>query len=820
MNRIKAKGAVLIMTMMAICLSFMMMYVLVQTTGIGLYNAASFYDREAALQAAQSGLDYAVTRLQSNYGWRGDSNCKYWNGTSEYPYKTYGSLAKGILVGESNGNVVGIFRTNSNSISAFRIKFSFEDNSLATYEKVTRNRFGLPGTSSYMPKYEIKSPYVSVNNLLGSLPAAIYRSTDTGKGVDLDPAKVEIATEPAENAAVVCHVQPQRVYLVVEGMSGKALRDCKSLDDANRIANSGNGLIKRYIETFYSSNAQINDDSAAFAAGNLSFHVNDKVFASTYLRKLTSDVSQLNDPCNVPVAGSLRSNSGTISVDGGVLNTFNGKLVHSEGHASVYKPDTTTYKFINPEGKEQEYQFLHTADEIVNSPVDKIAWDNVAKASSSGDNITAGFYQWRRVPGSTEKDPRYYLRYYPDGYVLDDKDRPMPKNSGNFQIAVAGKPQNFGDNVIIDGKSVSKMSLGPADKIKFMVDESGAITEPTFSILGNLYCNGNFTVGSAVDEVKPCPRFQIFPKDSASGTKENGVLTADGNIYIASSLYGSGAVVTKNDVTFMGGSIVESGNCGVAIYGNNVTLKSLEGVVASSPSGQLLDYDLLQGSPPLDNLPLDFGPDGWGPELISKLDALWCESAPAPPDIDSIRIMLVSFFKEQLNVNIGFDKQSFEFYKSTCLDELKFNFDIRIKSLESGSTIDTYHFYCNTKSGTCEVSQGGTPVTAIIVPKEAIYQNAGGLDTSALNLVQQQHVKMFGTMCYGDQVFSGVVYAKNNFVTDLGSKFNLTVTGAVRAEKGSIDITCKSANVAYDESYLRLLLPTYSRLNCKLWNCW
>ncbi len=811
----KTKGAVLLMTMMAMCLTFMMVYVLVQTTGIGLYNTTSFYDRETALQAAQSGLDYAVTRLQSNYGWRGDSNCKYWNGTDETADKSYGSLTNGFLVGESNGNVVGIIRGKTDTISAFRIKFSYEDNSSATYDRVVRSRFGLPATNDYMPKYEIKSPYVSVNNLLGSGDIAIYRAKDTGKGVDLDPTKLEFAADSTEEKSVVCHVKPQHVYLVVEGFAGKALRDCDNLDEANSIANLGEGLTKRYIEAFYNSNAQIYDDSSAFAAGNVTFNVQDKVFASTYMRKLTSDVSELDDPSNIPVPGSLRSNSGTIFVKGGVLNTFNGKLVHSEGHASVFTQDTEKYKFINSEGKEDEYQFLHTADELISSPVDKVNWANVAKAPASGDSIVAGFYQWRRTPDSTEQNPRYYLRYYPDGYVLDDKDRPIPKNSGNFQIAVAGKPQGFGDTVKIDGRNVSKMSLGPAEKIKFMLDESGNITEPTFSVEGNLYCGGDLTIGSEVNEVKSCPRFQIFSKENDSGTSENGVLTADGNIYIASSLYGSGAVVTQKDVTFMGGSVLESGTCGVAIYGNNVTLKSLEGVVASSPSGKAIDCDILKDTPALNDLPLSFGRDSWGPDLIAKLDDSWHHNGncctPFPADI-------IGYFKDTFNVNVNISRMCSSGLSGS--DRRTYSFDLIIRDVKTGAQLGRYHFSCPNYSDTCEITQSGCSVTRIVVPKAAIYPTASKLDTKDLNLVQQKHVKTFGTMCYGDQVFSGVIYARNSFYTALGGKFNLTVTGAIRAENGTIDITCKSANIAYDESYMRKLLPSYSRLNCKLWNCW
>ncbi|MDO5296355.1 MAG: hypothetical protein Q4F00_06965 [bacterium] len=78
------RAAVLIMTMMAICLAFMMIYALIQTSGIGLRDSSSIYDREAAFMAAQSGLDYAVGRLHENPDWRGDFNKVY--GSWEQPF--------------------------------------------------------------------------------------------------------------------------------------------------------------------------------------------------------------------------------------------------------------------------------------------------------------------------------------------------------------------------------------------------------------------------------------------------------------------------------------------------------------------------------------------------------------------------------------------------------------------------------------------------------------------------------------------------------------------------------------------------------------
>ena len=85
----------------------------------------------------------------------------------------------------------------------------------------------------------------------------------------------------------------------------------------------------------------------------------------------------------------------------------------------------------------------------------------------------------------------------------------------------------------------------------------------------------------------------------------------------------------------------------------------------------------------------------------------------------------------------------------------------------------------------------------------------------------KEHVDTFGSLCYGDQMFNGIIYAKQNFTANLGDKFHLTVNGSIRVEEGSIDVKkCKGANLCYDETYIRQLLPGYSALHRVMWHCW
>ncbi|MDO5297545.1 MAG: hypothetical protein Q4F00_13125 [bacterium] len=836
----KKRGTVLIMTMMAICLTFMMIHVLMQTTGYGLNSTSSFYDREAALQAAQSGVDYAVTRLQHHSGWRGDSNCKYWN-DSESEEKIYGSFSNGLMTAESNGNVVGLIADSAGHISGFRIKFSYEDNSSATYDKVERSHFGQKDTNDLLPKqeYRIKSPYVSVNNLISKSATLVYRANSDGIGVAPTTRNLEIGQEVNdENREFAFHLPAQRLSLVVEGLAGKGLRDCKTPADINAAANGGANVVHRYVEAIYSDIAPVVDGDAAFAQDSISFDVKNKLFVSTNMQTYSSDASKQGDLSTVPSPGSLRSNNSSISVNGGKLNTYNGKLIRPKDIATAFNKDEDWYTFLDSEGKPQKYQFPNTAVEVASSKVEDIDWKNVAQADNKGDlnNVTPGFYQWHPAPNSTTAKPTYQLRYYKDGYELDDKGRPVPKNSASFQIAVTGKVENSDPGVEIDGKTVSKISIGPSDKVQFVTDpESGDITEPTLSLAGELFCNGNFTIGSDTATVTSvCPKVLVTSYKKASETapapgsessgeteeanSENGVFTANGDIFIASSLFGSGAIVTEaGDVTFMGGSVLESGNCGVAIYGKNVTLKSLEGAVVTPPKGYGMDQDITQnptGSNPAINEDgsMDITP---GDDFFDYLHKSWQNNGCRTPKAEDIETY---FSGLGANVSAGSICSADVYTDWRCTSVKRVYSSWLWVYDENSHSTKTFYFEIDENKNLVMEDHNYCPrriVTSFHIPSSAV-----NIQQPELPEEVQKIADIHGSVCYGDQIFKGVIYARNNFKADLGDKFSLTVTGAIRAEKGKIEANCKGASLAYDETYLKTLLPSYSKLVCKMWNCW
>ena len=850
----KDRGAVLIMTMMAICLTFMMVYVLIQTTGFGLNNTSDFYARETALQAAQSGVDYAVTRLQQNSSWRGDSNCKYWNGSDE-AYKIYGTFNKGFMVAESNGNVVGLLKDKSNHITGFRIKFSYETNSADTYDKVERNRFGSKDTTDeYLPAttYRIQSPYVSVNNLISKSATLVYRANSNGIGIAPTTYNMEAGQEINDTKREFAfHLPAQRISLVVEGLSGNGLRDCQTPAEINAAANGDINIVHRYIETSYSDIAPIIDGDAAFAKESIDIGVQNKIFVSTNMQTYSSDVNpQLTSLSNVPAPGSLRSKNSSIIITGGKLNTYNGKLIRPKDVSTSFNQDEDWYTFLDSNGKPQQYQFPNTAIETSNSTVEDIDWKHVAKAENQGkaNNVTPGYYQWHIASDSTAANPTYQLRYYEDGYQLDDMKRPVPQNADNFKIAVVGEVPPNDPGVEINGKKVQRISIGPSSKVQFITDpNTHGITEPTLSLSGKLFCQGDFTIGSDVNTVnKVCPKVLVNSyiegtnpatpgtTESSSITsdesnRENGVFTATGDIFIASSLYGSGAIVTeKGNVTFMGSSVLESGNCGVAIFGKNVTIKSLEVALNNSPQGKQLNHDISH-DPVTDNAGINKdGSRNVTPkdDYFNYLHESWQKNkhyTPSEADVESYFAKLGARVQAHpvISIDMPDGKRCYVAQLNclnSCNNDINKHYTVMIDEDKKLSLFEASLVLVPIADNKVRVYiSPNRPVPTMNIPSSAVLPIE---QEATFNDEAQKIADIQGSVCYGDQTFKGVIYARENFNADLGDKFSLTVTGAIRAEKGSITATCKSASFAYDETYIKTLMPTYSKLICKMWNCW
>ncbi|HBM95989.1 TPA: hypothetical protein DD394_00225, partial [bacterium UBP9_UBA11836] len=329
------RGIVLITTMLTVVLVIMLLSSVVYSNLGSMRLASNFYGREEALMAAQSGVEYAVTCLQSDITWRGD--------------KTDNALSdstKGVSVRERNGNVVGMLTTANGKKSFFRIKFNYEDGDK-----------GFDGMGDSSDSDRIRSPYVSVNNLYNTTPTKVYTASQDGKlKIKHNQDKYGKDRIEADGASSFA-LGKSSCYLVVEGFAGNGVRDL-TLDKAFALTpEEAAGLIPRRIETYLtlSSDTQFTD-SVACAAGDLTTD-SDLIRISNAKGGSSPKMRSLHN---------LKVTSGTIDFD-------NGQLYYGSGYTYSINGKTI--------GEDSKYTAQQSSD---TSSFTRLEWDDITKANSEG----------------------------------------------------------------------------------------------------------------------------------------------------------------------------------------------------------------------------------------------------------------------------------------------------------------------------------------------------------------------------------------------------------------------------------------------------
>lgn len=142
----------------------------------GFYRHGS--DQDAARRAAESGLEYAVTRLRENPRWCGLSNAVVVE-------------QEGLRVEEQRGNVIGLLTQPGAPDCQFRLRFNYQD-----------GPGGGEGMNDPGGDFWFDTPWVSVNNLLGSSDAPIPVA-DGGNGRVLIPAHTH-GVVPTQSVTLRC----------------------------------------------------------------------------------------------------------------------------------------------------------------------------------------------------------------------------------------------------------------------------------------------------------------------------------------------------------------------------------------------------------------------------------------------------------------------------------------------------------------------------------------------------------------------------------------------------------------------------------------
>lgn len=426
--------------MLTVVLVIMLISTVVYSNLASMHLTSNFYDKEAALMAANSGMNYAITRLQNDIAWNGCGGSA--------PDSAGGSFQ----VQEENGNVIGIITSADGRRSVFRIKFNYEDGA-----------GGLDGLDDTPNKKGIASPFVSVNNLAGPIPAKVYTANADGtlKTKTTTNDKGQTSTKPV--GAVGCYSIPKFTCdLIVEGFSGRGTREATLENPIDSKYSVSKNVVEAYIKLDASASVT---DSVVCAAGSLTNKTGSFLVSS----KATGGTTNLRALNEVTIDVGSR---GTVTMSGGTV--YYGKSFNSNS--------------------EKIRTGLKSASSKSGDNFLKLKWEDIPKADASGNCINAGSYIWMKQKGS--KTP--VLMYFPQSYA--GKDLPtsggVPVNSGTGMTVYPDKMAIlFDKNTYVKGGATKDLVIRSA------INEYG--TKPIVGFIKSseedtsatiLTCGGNVTI--------------------------------------------------------------------------------------------------------------------------------------------------------------------------------------------------------------------------------------------------------------------------------------------------------------------------------------
>lgn len=501
-------GIVLVTTLLMMVLVVMMVTVVVYAGSGGLALTGNFYEREAALMAADSGLQYAMTRLQSNGNWRG-------NGTD---IDTSGVASAGFSVIERDGNVMGFLTTTNGHASQFRIKFNYED-----------GPGGEDGLDDSPSGRELRSPLVSVNNLLSATARPVKRANKNGIGIDPAPASYSV---PRKTACII-----------VEGLAGWGLREATK-DNPYQVV-EGRGITRRVVEAYLTLDNSEMADSVAYSGGSIDATLpsGGKFAVSTKDDDVVPRLRTLNNVEINPTGG------GSVNYDDG-----------TNGEVSLGTSESNTFTLNNSPAADERVIHNTTSDNF--KSLNKLTWDSIAKAGTGDTRMPGGTYVWR-VDSSGP-----YLEYFD------------VELSGSEALPEAGTGRRIDtNNVTSSGDGVSVDTAGMA-----LLMSKNVLVEPSE--------NGATSLAVRTDpEVTATARRPTVAFMPPPGSTKSPILTASGSVRLEGAVLGSGSVTSENEIIFQGPSVLEADpETGVSLYAKgDITVEAIPAPVASL-QGAVADY--------------------------------------------------------------------------------------------------------------------------------------------------------------------------------------------------------------------------------------
>lgn len=435
----KKKGIVLVTTMLTVVLVIMLLSSVVYSNLGSFRLTTNFYDKENALMAAQSGAQYAITRLQSDILWKANPSTVYTLKTGDFEVK------------EEDGNVWGILSSTNGKKSVFRIKFNCEDG---------------PGGFDNMDDsaHKIESPYISTNNLFSSVPSIAYSADKNGiiQGKTVTENGKEVFKPHSEAKQVT--IPKGTCNLIVEGFSGPAVRDASLSKPIDTKSSYAHQIVEIYASIDPSS---LNVDSAISASGN----INAKTGAFRLNSAEGTQTPNMRSLGHVALTGQVSAGSGTVFFNDGF--TVNG----------------ATETNIKHEKSNSGENFA------------KITWADVPKATKSDTNLPAGTYVWEKNPTTKAIELRHYptIIFY-DGKPLPDSGY-QTVSTGKFKgMTVDSKNLTvmFDQNIYVPGDLLIRSNIneyGTRPIVGFVNKNKGDSGTTILTSKGNITISGA-TMGS------------------------------------------------------------------------------------------------------------------------------------------------------------------------------------------------------------------------------------------------------------------------------------------------------------------------------------
>lgn len=784
------RGIVLITTMLTVVLVIMLLSSVVYSNLGSMRLASNFYGREEALMAAQSGVEYAVTCLQSDVTWRGDKQDN-----------TFTNSAEGISVRERNGNVVGMLTTANGNKSFFRIKFNYED-----------GENGFDGMKDSSDSERIQSPYVSVNNLFNTTPTKVYTASQDGK-LKTKQSQDRFGKNRTEaDGASSFSLGKSSCYLVVEGFAGNGVRDL-TLDKAFTLTpEQVSNLNPRRVETYLALSSETQfTDSVACAAGDLTTD-------SNLIR--ISNAKGSSSP-KIRSLHNLNVTSGTVDFD-------NGQLYYGSGYSYSINGKTIS--------EDSKYTAQQSKDP---SSFTRLEWDDITKANSKGQKcvkIEAGTYVWSKDPKTNKNILRRYVGNYPPGTEIPsgtkcsevsslpgmtiDADSLTMKIDSNLWVASNGKASSLIIRYDKEGETATSRPV-----VAFLKNEAEQ-TSPIISSDHDIYIEGATLGGGSITSKKNISLQgpSILESDPGIGVS----IYAQGDVNLlpiesvteqvkqAESEKITGTPSTGTDSNKNGDKYVIKDEHNAYTNLKADLYNALERRVKellNEGGHQLVDKDT--GAPPFLK----------GYDLLKKVYALLCSDMETSSS---------DWRNGHPSKGIGVDPSTI--LKWGAENGMTGNEShIAMRAIKEICEQPIYDYLTN-KDNWTEIDDDDQKETDVDLSPDKVsdVQDYVDKDLASDNFRDTKEAQLadlmtrYGKIKYSDQDISGVIYAWGNINANIGKNSTLNLTGAMVAyggnpkektpgknNKGEININAGTIGMTLDPDYMGIFLAANAKRKVK-----